>query len=48
MIRGLLHYALGDLDSALNDFDKCLNESIKPTPLIFYLIGMILAETGRF
>ena len=25
MIRGLLHYALNDLDSALKDFDQCLN-----------------------
>lgn len=47
MIRGLLHYALGDLENGLNDLDKCLNESTKPNPLIFYLIGMIFAETGR-
>jgi hypothetical protein len=25
MIRGLLHYSLEDLDSALKDFDQCLN-----------------------
>lgn len=25
MIRGLLHYALSDLDAALKDFDQCLN-----------------------
>ena len=25
MIRGLLNYALGDLDGALKDFDHCLN-----------------------
>ncbi len=25
MIRGLLHYALEDLDAALKDFDQCLN-----------------------
>ena len=48
MIRGLLYYALGDLDSALKDFDQCLNESTKPNPLVFYLIGMVFAETGKY
>lgn len=38
MIRGLLHYALGDLDSGLSDLDKLLNEST------FNLIGV---ETGK-
>lgn len=47
MIRGLLHYALGDPDSAFNDLEKYLNESTKPNPLAFYLIGIIFAETGR-
>lgn len=48
MIRGLLHYALGDSDSALKDFDQCLNESTKPNPMVFYLIGLIFAETGKY
>ena len=43
MIRGLLHYALGDLDSALKDLEQCLNESTKPNPMVFYLIGLIFA-----
>ena len=48
MIRGLLNYALNDLDTALKDFDQCLNESTKPNPMVFYLIGLIFAETGRY
>jgi len=48
MIRGLLEYSLGDLDAALKDFDQCLNESTKPNPLVFYLIGLIFAETGKY
>lgn len=43
MIRGLLHYALGDLDKALKDLDQCLSESTKPNPLVFYLVGLIFA-----
>ena len=38
MIRGLLHYALGDLNSDLSDLDKILNESTKTNPLTFNLI----------
>ena len=48
MIRGLLHYALGDLDSALKDLEQCLNESTKPIPIVFYLIGLIFSETGNY
>lgn len=48
MISGLLHYALGDLDKALKDLDQCLSESTKPSPLVFYLVGLIFAESGRF
>ena len=48
MIRGLLHYALGDLDSALKDLEQCLNESTKPMPIVFYLIGLIFSETGNY
>ena len=43
MIRGLLHYSLGDLDKALKDLDQCLSESTKPNPLVFYLVGLIFA-----
>lgn len=48
MIRGLLHYALGDMDSALKDLDQCLSDSTKPNPLVFYLLGMVFAQTGRY
>lgn len=48
MIRGLLNYALGDLDAALKDFDQCLNESTKPNALVYYLIGLIFAQTGKY
>jgi tetratricopeptide (TPR) repeat protein len=48
MIRGLLHYALGDMDNALKDLDQCLSDSTKPNPLVFYLVGMIFAQTGRY
>jgi hypothetical protein len=43
MIRGLLHYALGDTDSALKDLDQCLSDSPKPNALVFYLSGLIFA-----
>lgn len=48
MIRGLLEFALGNSDAALKDLDQCLTESTKPNPLVFYLIGLIFAETGRY
>ena len=48
MISGFLHYALGDLDRALKDLDQCLSESTKPNPIVFYLVGLIFAESGRF
>lgn len=47
LIRGLLYYALADPDSAFNDIEKYLNQTTKPSPLAYYLIGMIFAETGR-
>ena len=48
MVSGILHYALGDLDRALKELDQCLSESTKPNPLVFYLVGLIFAESGRF
>jgi len=39
---------LGDQDSALKDLDQCLTESTKPNPLVFYLVGLLFAETGRY
>lgn len=47
LIRGFLFYAMGDLEKALSDIEKCINESIKQNPLSFYLNGLILGELGK-
>lgn len=42
LVRGFLYYAIGDLEKALDDLDKCMSESIKHHSLNFYLNGLIL------
>ena len=49
MVRGFIHYALGDPETGLTFLDKCMNESIKHSPLNLYLNGLILAQHyGRY
>lgn len=49
LVKGFIHYALGDGEKGLADLDKYMNEAMKQSPLNLYLNGMILAEHfGRY
>jgi tetratricopeptide (TPR) repeat protein len=47
LIRGLLKFSLGDVESSIIDFHTTIHDYSPPKALAFYLKGLALATLGR-
>jgi tetratricopeptide (TPR) repeat protein len=47
LIRGLLKFSLGDVESSIVDFDTSIHDCSPPKAVSFYLKGLALATLGR-